>query len=172
MPRSPTLRAATMSLVFCNVGAARERIVIDACRLIKIPRNLDFDRAASLSVTYGTALYALKDRARVRGGERLAVLGASGGAGIAAVEIGRLLGTQVIGCASSEEKLGFARRHGADHVINYAEEDLKTGLHRLTGGHGVDVVYDTIGGRYSELALRCMNWGGRHFVIGFASGGP
>ena len=103
--------------------------------------------------------------------ERLAVLGASGGAGIAAVEIGRLLGTQVIGWRR-RKKARFCAPHGADHVINYAEEDLKAGLHRLTGGHGVDVVYDTIGGRYSELALRCMNWGGRHFVIGFASGGP
>ena len=137
---------------------------------MKVPPELDFEHAAGLCVTYGTTLHALKDRARIRNGETLAVLGASGGVGLAAIEIGKLMGARVIACASSEEKLAFARKHGADDGIDYAKDDLKEALRRLTGGHGVDVVYDPVGGVYAEAALRSIAWLGRFLVIGFAAG--
>jgi NADPH2:quinone reductase len=151
-------------------GAAREKIAAPAGKLIKIPDALDFDRAASLCVTYGTTLHALKDRARLRAGETLAVLGASGGAGVAAVEIGKLMNARVITCASSDEKLDFARKHGADDVINYVNDDLKQALRRVTGGRGPDVIYDPVGGPYTEPALRSIAWQGRFLVVGFAAG--
>jgi NADPH2:quinone reductase len=151
-------------------GAARERVVIKAERLAKLPDNLDFDRAAGLTVTYGTTVHALKDRAQLTAGETLAVLGAAGGTGLAAVELGKLMGARVIACASSAEKLDFARAHGADETIDYASEDLKDALRRVTGGRGVDVVYDPVGGAYAEAAVRSMAWGGRFLVIGFAAG--
>jgi NADPH2:quinone reductase len=151
-------------------GAARQKLVIKAERLAKIPAGLDFDRAASLSVVYGTSYYALKDRAGLKRGETLAVLGASGGVGLAAVELGKLLGARVIACASSDDKLAFAKQHGADEGINYARDDLREGLRRLGGEHGVDVVYDPLGGPYAEPALRSLAWEGRFLVVGFAAG--
>jgi NADPH:quinone reductase len=155
---------------YTRFGAARERIQIAARQLVKIPDDLDFDRAAGLIVTYGTSYYALKERAELKPGESLAVLGASGGVGLAAVELGKLMGARVIACASSQEKLAFARDHGAEETINYASEDLKEGLRRVTSGRGVDVVYDPVGGRYSEPAVRAMAWHGRFLVVGFAAG--
>ena len=119
-----------------------------------MPAGLDFDRAAGLTVTYGTTLHALKDRAKLKAGETLAVLGAAGGTGLAAVELGKLMGARVIACASSDEKLAFARQHGADDGINYAAADLKDALRQLTGGKGVDVIYDPVGGAQGEAALR------------------
>ena len=151
-------------------GAAREFTTIGADRLIKIPDNLDFDRAAGLCVTYGTTLHALKDRARLKPGETLAVLGASGGVGLAAVELGKLMGARVIACASSAEKIEFARRHGADDGIDYGKEHLNEALRKLTDGRGADVIYDPVGGAYSEAALRSIAWLGRFLVIGFAAG--
>jgi NADPH2:quinone reductase len=139
-------------------------------RVVRIPDALDFDRAAGVSVIYGTTLHALKDRARLREGETLAVLGASGGVGLAAIELGKVMGARVIACASSDDKLDFARRHGADDVINYARDDLKDALRRLTNGKGADVVYDPVGGPYAEPALRATAWQGRFLVIGFAAG--
>jgi NADPH2:quinone reductase len=140
-------------------GAAREKIAAPAGKLIKIPDALDFDRAAGLCITYGTTLHALKDRAKLRAGETLAVLGASGGAGLAAVELGKLMNARVIACASSDEKLWFAKKHGADDTINYGkDDDLKDALRRITGGRGVDVIYDPIGGPYTEPALRSIAW--------------
>jgi NADPH2:quinone reductase len=151
-------------------GAARERVAISAQRVVKIPDALDFDRAAGITVIYGTTLHALKDRARLKSGETLAVLGASGGTGLAAIELGKLMGARVIACASSDEKLAFCRQHGADDTINYATEDLKDALRRLTGGKGADVIYDPVGGPYAEAALRSIAWQGRFLVIGFAAG--
>jgi NADPH:quinone reductase len=151
-------------------GAARERVAVPATQLVKIPDALDFDRAAGLSVIYGTSYYALKDRAQLKAGETLAVLGASGGVGLAAMELGKLMGARVIACASSDEKLAFARQHGADETVNYARDNLRDGLRTLTGGEGVDVVYDPVGGPYSEPALRALAWAGRFLVIGFAAG--
>jgi NADPH2:quinone reductase len=132
--------------------------------------GLDFDHAAGLTVTYGTTMHALKERAKLKPGETMAVLGAAGGTGLAAVELGKLMGARVIACASSDEKIAFARQHGANDGVNYAASDLKDALRQLTGGKGVDVVYDPIGGAQGEAALRGMDWGGRFLVIGFAAG--
>ena len=151
-------------------GTAREYIVVPAKQLVKIPEKLDFERAAGLTVTYGTTLYALRERAQLKSGETLAVLGASGGVGLAAIEIGKIMGARVIACASSAEKLDFARAHGADETVNYASEDLRGALKRLGGERGIDVIYDPVGGPYAEPAVRSLGWEGRYLVIGFAAG--
>ena len=151
-------------------GAAREKVAVEASQLVAMPAGLDFDHAAGVTITYGTTLHALKDRAKLKPGETMAVLGAAGGTGLSAVEVGKLMGARVIACASSDDKLVFARQHGADEGVNYATTDLKDALRRLTGGKGVDVVYDPIGGAQGEAALRGMDWGGRFLVIGFAAG--
>jgi NADPH2:quinone reductase len=157
-------------LGFTGYGAAREKIALSTKLLTPIPDGLDFDRAAGLCVTYGTTLYALKNRAHVQPGETLAVLGASGGVGLAAIELGKIMGARVIACASSADKIAFARQHGADEGIDYAAEDLKEALRRVTGGKGVDVIYDPVGGAYAEAALRAIAWEGRYLIIGFAAG--
>jgi NADPH:quinone reductase len=151
-------------------GAARESVVVPATQLVKLPANLDFERAAGLTVTYATTLYALRVRASLKSGESLAVLGASGGTGLAAIEIGKVMGARVIACASSDEKLAFARSHGADETVNYASEDLRAALKRVGGERGIDVVYDPVGGPYAEPAVRSLGWEGRYLVIGFAAG--
>ena len=157
-------------MAYCRFGAAREKVVLREGQVITMPERLDFDRAAGLCVTYGTSYYALKDRAGLQPAETLAVLGAAGGVGIAAVEIGKLMGARVIACASSADKLAFAREHGADDTIDYSGEDLKFALRALTRERGVDVLYDPVGGAYAEPALRAMAWDGRYLVIGFAAG--
>jgi NADPH2:quinone reductase len=151
-------------------GAARERVVAAAELLVPVPANLDFERAAGLSVTYGTSYYALKNRAGLRPGETLAVLGASGGVGLAAVELGKVMGARVIACASSDDKTAFARRHGADETVNYAAESLRDALKRVGGERGIDVIYDPVGGALAEAALRAIAWEGRFLVVGFAAG--
>ena len=151
-------------------GAARERVAVSVQRLIKIPRELDYERAAGLTVTYGTTLYALRERADLKPGETLAVLGASGGTGVACIELGKVMGARVIACASSDDKLGFARERGADETVNYDREDFRAALKRLGGERGLDVVYDPVGGRYAEPALRSLGWLGRYLVVGFAAG--
>ncbi|HLL26183.1 MAG TPA: NADPH:quinone oxidoreductase family protein [Xanthobacteraceae bacterium] len=151
-------------------GAAREKLAVSTERLVLVPPSLDLDRAAGLFVTYGTTIHALADRAKIKPGETLAVLGAAGGTGLAAIELGKILGARVIACASSADKLEFCRQHGADDVIDYSKEDLKERLRELTGGKGADVVYDPVGGPYAEPALRSTAWEGRYLVIGFAAG--
>ena len=151
-------------------GGYVEEVLIDPDRLLAIPDAMDFASAAGLASTYGTSYYALTDRGQLRAGETLLVLGASGGVGMAAVEIGKALGARVIACASSEEKLAVCRAHGADETINYVSEDMRARVKAITKGNGVDVIYDPVGGAYSELALRDMAWGGRFLVIGFAAG--
>ena len=151
-------------------GAARQQIAAPAAQLIHVPEGLALDKAAGLFVTYGTTMHALKDRAKLQAGETLAVLGATGGVGLAAVELGKEMGAQVIACASSAEKLEFARAHGAVEVIDYSKEDLKERLRALTNGKGVDVIYDPVGGAYAEAAVRALAWQGRFLVIGFAAG--
>jgi len=151
-------------------GGAREKAAVPAKLMIPIPDGVSDAAAAGISVTYGTAMHGLKDRGGLKAGESVAVLGASGGAGLAAVEIAKLMGARVIAVASSAEKLTVCREHGADDLLNYATTDLKNGLRELTGGKGVDVVYDCVGGEYSEAALRSIAWGGRLLVIGFAAG--
>jgi NADPH2:quinone reductase len=155
---------------YAGYGAAREYVVAKAARLVKVPDNLDLDRAAGLSVTYGTTIHALKDRAKLKAGETLAVLGAAGGTGLAAIELGKVMGARVIACASSDEKCEFAKRHGADETVNYGSNDLRAELKSLGGKHGIDVVYDPVGDKYAEPALRSMAWEGRYLVIGFAAG--
>ena len=151
-------------------GAAREFVAAPAAQLVKLPDALDFDRAAGLTVTYATTLYALRTRAQLKPGESLVVLGASGGTGLAAIEIGKIMGARIIACASSGDKLAFARKHGTDETVNYASEDLRTALKRLGGEHGIDVVYDPVSGPFAEPAVRSLGWEGRYLVVGFAAG--
>jgi NADPH2:quinone reductase len=155
---------------YCSYGAARSRLALPASILTAVPDDLSDDQAAGLFITYGTSMYGLRQRAHLQKGERLAVLGASGGVGLAAVEIGAAMGAHVIACASSTEKLDFVRQFGAHDGVDYSKEDLKTSLKERTGGQGVDCVYDAIGGVYSEAALRAIAWNGRFLVVGFAAG--
>ena len=152
-------------------GGVRAEIAISQEAVIAMPDGLDFITAAGLIVTYGTSLHALQDRADMQPGETLAVLGASGGVGQAAVEIGKAMGARVIACASSDDKLEFCRTLGADETLNYTNEDLKTRLKELTDGKGVDVIYDPVGADLAEPALRAIGWKGRVLVVGFAGGG-
>jgi NADPH:quinone reductase len=152
-------------------GGAREQVAVAAASVIRIPNSVPEDIAAGVSITYGTAIHGLRDRGLVQKGETVAVLGAAGGAGLAAIEIAKILGARVVAVASSPEKLAVCRAHGADEVIDYAKEDLKLALKELTGGKGVDVVYDCVGGDHAEQAVRAMAWQGRFLVVGFASGG-
>jgi len=152
-------------------GGVRAEIAISQDAVIAMPDGLDFVTAAGLIVTYGTSLHALQDRADLQPGETLAVLGASGGVGQAAVEIGKAMGARVIACASSDDKLEFCRKLGADETLNYTDEDLKTRLKELTDGKGVDVIYDPVGADLAEPALRAIGWKGRFLVVGFAGGG-
>jgi NADPH2:quinone reductase len=162
-------RAGERVAAFVGHGACRERIAVPAHRLLRVPDGVSDEAAAGLTITYGTGLHALQDRAGLKAGETLAVLGATGGTGLAAVELGRLMGARVIACASSDDKLALARAHGADETLNYAADDLKEGLRRLTGGRGVDVVYDRSAATFAEAALRALAWAGRYLVIGFAA---
>ncbi|MET0313286.1 MAG: NADPH:quinone oxidoreductase family protein [Hansschlegelia sp.] len=155
---------------YLGYGCCREKVLARADQLTLVPEELGLDRAAGLIIAYGTTLHALADRGALKPGETLAVLGASGGVGLAAVEIGKLLGARVIACASSAEKLAFAKERGADELLDYSREDLKVRLKELTGGQGVDVVYDPIGGEATEAAVRALAWRGRLLVVGFAAG--
>ena len=165
-------RFETGQRVMGNIGwgAAREFVVVPENVLTPLPDAVSFDVGCGIAVTYGTGFYGLKDRGHLQAGESLAVLGASGGAGLAAVELGRQMGARVIAVASSEEKLAICRKHGADELVNYKTTDLKTALKELTDGKGVDVVYDCVGGDHTEAALRAMAWLGRLLIIGFAAG--
>jgi NADPH2:quinone reductase len=151
-------------------GCFRDQIAVDQNAVMPMPGGLDFKQAAGVAMTYFTSYHALKQRANLKEGETLLVLGAAGGVGSTAVELGKLMGARVIAAASSEEKLAMCRELGADETINYSEQDLKTAVKELTGGKGVDVIYDPVGGDYAEPALRGMAWNGRYLVIGFASG--
>jgi NADPH2:quinone reductase len=150
-------------------GGAREKVAIAAGSLIPIPSGVSDVVASAVSVTFGTAIHGLKDRGRLKPGETVAVLGASGGAGQAALEIAKLMGARVI-AASSGDKLEVCRALGADEVVDYDAADLKQALKDLTGGRGVDVVYDCVGGKYAEPAVRALAWEGRFLVVGFAAG--
>lgn len=151
-------------------GAYAEKVVAPELAVVKLPDAVSFEVGAATLLTYATTLHALSDRAALQKGETMLVLGAAGGVGIAAVELGALMGARVIAAASSDDKLAFCRAHGANDVINYASEDLKDRVKALTSGNGVDVVYDPVGGSLAETALRGTAWQGRYLVIGFASG--
>jgi NADPH2:quinone reductase len=164
------LKVGDRVMASCGHNGAREKVAVATSAVIKIPDKLDYDRAAGIIIIYGTTLHALEDRAQAKPGETLAVLGAAGGTGLAACELGNLMGLKVIACASSDEKLAFCKAHGASLTLNYATDDLKEGLRKLTNGKGVDIIYDPVGGSYTEAALRSIAWEGRFLVIGFAAG--
>lgn len=151
-------------------GAFAEEIVAPEQNLLPIPDAMPDEKAAAFSMVYGTSYYALKQRANIQPGETLLVLGASGGVGLATVELGKAMGAHVIAAASSAEKLAVAKAAGADDLINYTEEPLKEAVKKLTKSKGVDVIYDPVGGEFTEQALRAMAWNGRHLIIGFAAG--
>ena len=157
-------------MAITGYGAFAEEIAVDAARLLPIPDGMDFPAAAAFGLTYATSDHALRDRGELKAGETLLVLGAAGGVGIAAIEIGKAIGARVIACASSADKLAVCRAHGADETIDYAAEDLRERIKALTAGQGPDVVYDPVGGPYTEPALRSIAWRGRLLVIGFAAG--
>lgn len=164
------VKAGDRVIAFTGWGGFAEEVLAEARVLIPMPAEMDFVTASSFVMVYGTSHYALKDRAKIQPGETLLVLGAAGGVGLAAVELGKAMGARVIAAASSDEKLAVCQQHGADECINYANEDLKERIKLLTGGQGVDVIYDPVGGNYAEPALRGMAWQGRYLVVGFAAG--
>jgi len=151
-------------------GAFAEEVIVPEQNILPIPDAMSDEKAAAFSMVYGTSYYALKQRANIQPGETLLVLGASGGVGLATVELGKAMGAKVIAAASSAEKLAIAKDAGADELINYTEEPLKEAVKKLTNSKGVDVIYDPVGGDFTEQALRAMAWNGRHLIIGFAAG--
>ena len=169
-PAVSNIKVGDAVIAFTGWGAMTEQLLVDARQLIALPDGLDFTTASAFVMTYATSYHALKDRCALLGGETLLVLGASGGVGLAAIEIGKLLGARVIAAASSAKKLDICKAHGADELINYSDEDLRDRIKALTGGKGVDVVYDPVGGSSTETALRSIAWRGRLAVVGFANG--
>ncbi|MBO3697174.1 NADPH:quinone oxidoreductase family protein [Roseivirga sp. E12] len=153
-------------------GGFAEFVLADAHKCLPMPDGMDFVTGAITMYTCGTSLHALKQRGTLQAGETLVVLGAAGGVGLAAVQIGKLMGAHVIAVASSDEKLNLCEASGADETINYTTEDLKTRIKELTKGKGADVIYDPVGDKYSEPAVRSLAWGGRYLVVGFAAGVP
>ncbi len=156
-------------VALCGMGGFAEQVTAQADRAMRLPDNMDFETASGFMLVYGTSLHGLQECGRLQAGETLLVLGAAGGVGLAAVEVGRAMGARVIAAASSDEKLALARTHGAELTINYATADLKTELKRIAPA-GVDVVYDPVGGALTEAAVRGLAWGGRLLVVGFAAG--
>jgi NADPH2:quinone reductase len=151
-------------------GGFAEQVLAKQEQVMPMPEGLSFEVAGSLLLTYGTCLHALRDRAQLQPGQTVLVLGAAGGIGIATIELAKAMGARVIAAASTAEKLATCRAQGADEVINYREQNLRDEVKRLTGGRGVDVVMDPVGGDYAELALRSMAWRGRYLVVGFTDG--
>lgn len=151
-------------------GGCAAQCVVDAQRTMPLPEGIDFDTGAAFGLAYGTALHALRDVGQLQAGETLVVLGASGGTGVAAIACGKALGATVIACASSADKLALCKAQGADHLVDYSEGDLRAKLEAIAGKGGVNVVFDAVGGAYTEPALRATGWHGRLLVIGFAAG--
>ena len=164
-------KAGDRVMALTGWGSFAEEVAVGAYNVLPVPPSMDLTSAAGFGMTYGTSMHALKQRANLQPGETLLVLGASGGVGLAAVEIGKAMGAKVIAAASTAEKLDVARKAGADHLINYSEQSLKEELKKLTNGQGVDVIYDPVGGSFFEEAFRSMAWNGRFLVVGFAAGG-
>ncbi len=164
------LKVGDRVMALTGWGSCAEQIAVPAYNILPMPDAMDFTTAAAFSMTYGTAIHALKQRGALQAGETLLVLGASGGVGLAAIEIGKAMGARVIAAASSAEKLEVARQAGADELINYQDEDVRERLKTLTKGQGVDVVIDPVGGDLFETVFRSIAWNGRMLVIGFASG--
>lgn len=151
-------------------GGMAEQVCVPSEKVLLLPDFIDYKQAAALLISYGTSYHALKQRAALQGGETLVVLGAAGGVGLAAVDIGKMMGATVIAAASSTEKLELAAEYGADHQINYSDTSLKDEIKQITAGRGADVIFDPVGGELFEQCLRAVAWRGRILVIGFASG--
>ncbi|PSS48634.1 NADPH:quinone oxidoreductase family protein [Pseudomonas sp. BBP2017] len=164
------LKVGDRVMALTGWGSFAEQVAVPGYNVLPIPEQMDFTHAAAFGMTYGTSMHALQQRAQLKAGETLLVLGASGGVGLAAVEIGKAMGARVIAAASSAEKLAVAQAAGADELINYGEHSLKDEIKRLTAGNGVDVIYDPVGGDLFDQAVRAIAWNGRLLVVGFASG--
>lgn len=164
------LKVGDRVMALCGYGGFAGQVAVPAKFVIPIPPGMGFIDASCSLYTYGTSYHALKDRAALKAGETLLVLGAAGGVGLAAVELGKIMGATVIAAASSPEKLDVCKDKGADFLINYTDEDVRQRVKEITSDKGVDVVYDAVGGRWAESALRSMAWKGRYLVVGFAAG--
>jgi len=164
------LKVGDKVIAFAGQGAFAQQIAVPAAAVMPMPPGMDYDTAAAITLTYGTSHHAVVDRAQLKAGESMLVLGAAGGVGLAAIEIGKALGARVIAAASSDEKLEVCKLHGADATINYSTEDLREAIKAATGGKGPDVIYDPVGGIYAEPAFRSIAWRGRYLVVGFANG--
>lgn len=154
------------------IGGYAEEVVAHSKQVFPLPPGMDYRVGSSFMMAYGTSYHALKQRANIQPGETLVVLGASGGVGLAAVELAKIMGARVIACASTDEKLALCKKYGADEAINYTHENLKNRIKELTDGKGADVVYDAVGGPNAEAALRALGWKGRYLVVGFVAGIP
>ena len=163
-------KAGDRVIAFVGQGAFAQQISVPVKSVMPMPPGMDFDTAAAITLTYGTSHHAVVDRAQLKAGETMLVLGAAGGVGLAAIEIGKALGARVIAAASSDEKLEVCKQHGADATINYSTEDLRAAIKAATDGKGPDVIYDPVGGIYAEPAFRSIGWRGRYLVVGFANG--
>lgn len=168
--RAGAFKVGDRVMALTGWGAFAEQVAVPFYNAMPIPKSMDFTTAAAFGMTYGTSMHALKQRGQLQPGETLLVLGASGGVGLAAVEIGKAMGARVIAAASSAEKLAVAKAAGADELIDYSQASLKDEIKRLTGGQGVDVIYDPVGGELFDQAVRGLAWNGRLLVVGFASG--
>ena len=157
-------------MAYAGIGCFAEEVTAPADKVMRIPAGVSFEVAAAFTLTYGTSWHAIRDRAALQPGETMLVLGAAGGVGLSAIEIGKAIGARVIAAASTEEKLAVCRDHGADATINYEKDDLREAIRRETGGKGPDVIYDPVGGKFAEPAFRSIGWRGRYLVIGFAAG--
>lgn len=164
------LKVGDKVIFMCQTGAFAEQVVVPAFTAVPMPDSLSFEMAAGITLTYGTSYHALKQRAELKEGETVLVLGAAGGVGIATVELAKAMGAKVIAAASTDDKLAFCKESGADELINYSTEDMRARVKEITGGKGVDVIYDPVGGDYTEAAFRSMAPGGRLLVVGFAAG--
>ncbi|WP_460119819.1 NADPH:quinone oxidoreductase family protein [Pseudomonas sp. S2_C03] len=164
------LKVGDRVMALTGWGSFAEQVAVPGYNVLPVPPGMDFNTAAGFSMTYGTSMHALKQRANLQPGETLLVLGASGGVGLAAVEIGKAMGARVIAAAGSADKLAIAKAAGADELINYSEASLKDEIKRLTDGQGADVIYDPVGGDLFDQAVRAIAWNGRLLVVGFASG--
>lgn len=164
------LKVGQRVIAMTRIGAFAEQALAPIQAVLPMPDEMEFTTGAGFVTTYGTSYHALKQRAKLQAGETLLVLGAAGGVGLAAVELGRAMGATVIAAASSDEKLQVAKEAGATHLVNYSDTDLKKAVKELTDGKGVDVVYDPVGGDLAEQAIRATAWDGRFLVVGFASG--
>jgi NADPH2:quinone reductase len=164
------LRVGDKVIAFTAQGGFAQQVVAQAQATMPMPPGMDFDIAAAITLTYGTSHHAIVDRAALKAGETMLVLGAAGGVGLAAIDIGKALGARVIAAASTDDKLAVCKEHGADATINYTTENLREAIKAATGGNGPDVIYDPVGGAYTEAAFRAIGWRGRYLVVGFANG--